>query len=64
MVKFENHCRGCATDGYHCIGSVCKYRRVPVYYCDKCGIDLLDVFESDGDELCEDCLMNKHRRRD
>jgi hypothetical protein len=60
MVKYENQCVGCET----CIGSSCKYRRVPVLYCDKCEWELDEVFDVDGQELCEDCLKDMFRRKD
>jgi hypothetical protein len=60
MVKYENQCVGCET----CIGSSCKYLRVPVHYCDKCKWELDEVFDVDGQELCEDCLKDMFRRKD
>ena len=60
MVKIENHCCDCATPNYPCLGSSCPNRKVPVHYCDKCdpqcNFPLIDVYEVDGKELCEECL--------
>ena len=60
MLKYENQCCGCATDGYPCRGQSCPNRNVPVYYCDKCPPKrrepLDEVYEVDGEHLCEDCL--------
>ena len=55
MVRYENRCCGCAVPGYPCLGSSCPNRNVPVYYCDKCGDELEEIYDVDGEELCEDC---------
>lgn len=62
MVKYENHCCGCAVPGYPCLGSSCPNRNVPVYYCDKCGDELEEIYDVDGEELCEECLKDVFRR--
>ena len=57
MIVNENHCCDCAVPGYPCLGSSCPNRNVQVYYCDECGREIDgDVYEVDGEELCEDCL--------
>lgn len=57
MKKIENHCVGCPT----CIN--CGLKRVEVYYCDKCKDEISeDVYEADGQELCEDCLKKKFKK--
>lgn len=59
-LRYENHCCGCAVPGYPCRGASCPNRRVPVHYCDKCDpkaqFPLVEVYEVNGKELCEDCL--------
>ena len=57
MLVYEDRCCGCAVPGYPCLGSSCPNRNVPVYYCDKCK-DEIDgnIYDVDGEELCEDCL--------
>ena len=68
MTKYENHCCGCATPGYPCMGSSCPNRNVAVFYCDKCDpecenpLDIDEVYESEGDDLCESCLHERHRK--
>jgi hypothetical protein len=61
MTRYEDHCCGCATDSYPCQGSSCPNRNVKVTYCDKCGAELPDdeIYEVDGDDLCEDCLKER-----
>lgn len=64
--RIENHCCDCAVPGYPCQGDACPRRHVEVTYCDKCDPDceypLDEVFEVDGEELCEECLKNKFRK--
>lgn len=66
MVRIENHCCDCAVPGYPCRGSACPRRRVEVHYCDnpECGCELPDdeIYEVDGEELCEDCLKEMFRK--
>lgn len=59
MIKIENHCVDC---GIHCLGSICPRRRVEVHYCDKCECELEDIYEVDGEELCEECLKEMFRK--
>lgn len=66
MKKIENHCCDCATPGYPCMGDACPNRNVTVYYCDKCdpkcNWPLVEVFEVDGDDLCEECLKKMFKK--
>jgi hypothetical protein len=64
MKKIENHCCGCATEAYPCSGSLCPNRRVAVYYCDNCKSQLEDdeIYEVDGEDLCETCLKDLFRK--
>ena len=62
MKKIENHCCDCATEGYPCLGSSCPNKNVEVYYCDKCGDQLEDIYDVDGEELCESCLKGIFKR--
>jgi hypothetical protein len=55
MVRVENHCCGCASPAYPCLGSSCPNRRVEVHYCDNCGEELDEVHDADGKELCAAC---------
>jgi hypothetical protein len=61
-LVYEDHCCDCAVPGYPCRGSSCPNRRVEVHYCDVCGEQLDDIYEVDGDELCEECVLNKFRK--
>jgi formylmethanofuran dehydrogenase subunit E len=37
-----------------------------VHYCDKCHEEIIDdeIYEVDGEELCEECLKDMFRRDD
>lgn len=62
MIRIENHCCGCASPGYPCLGSDCSNRHVEVHYCDKCGYVIegdVNISEINGDELCDDCFAKE-----
>ena len=64
MVKVENGCVGCPPE-MGCMGSSCPNRNVKVIYCDCCGEEICDeVYEVEGEDLCEDCLKDKFRKGD
>lgn len=58
MIKYENECCDCATEGYPCLGSDCPNRHVLHCYCDKCGFETR-LYEFDDRQLCEDCLLEE-----
>lgn len=61
--KYENLCLDCTALGLHCRGRACEnFEPVLVHVCDKCGEVLDDVYEVDGEELCESCLKDKFRK--
>ena len=63
MMRVENRCFDCAAPGYPCRGAMCPNRRVEVYYCDRCGEEIEgDIYEDDGEEICEECLKEKYRK--
>lgn len=63
MVRHENHCCDCAVPGYPCRGALCPLTRVEVHYCDHCDGELEDeIYDVDGEELCEECLKEMFRR--
>lgn len=61
MVREENDCCGCATPGYPCIGESCNLRHAKHYYCDCCKSEVSEgeLYDYDGEQLCEDCLLEK-----
>lgn len=57
MVRIENECVCCQPD-LGCIGSACKYKNVPRYYCDICKEEG-ELFYFDNQELCIECIKKK-----
>lgn len=55
MLSYENDCVDC---GLPCLHSSCRYWRVPHFYCDKCGDETDKLYEYDGQELCEECVLS------
>ena len=62
MIKYENECCDCAVPGYPCMGSSCPNRNVKHPYCDKCKADCEELYDYDGEELCEDCLKDSFEK--
>lgn len=58
MIKYEDHCCGCAVPGYPCIGNSCPNINVPVYYCDVCKKDRYAEYKIDDIHYCEDCARD------
>lgn len=53
-IKIENHCVDC---GLPCLGDNCKYKKVPVSYCDYCGDNA--TVRIDEEDFCLDCANKK-----
>jgi hypothetical protein len=64
-VKIVNECCDCAVPGYPCLGEACPRRNVEVYECDECGDEIPcdEVYEDDGEHLCEKHLLERYRKR-
>lgn len=52
MVRIESECVGCPQGCKHC-----GLERVICYYCDECGEQASELYEYDGEQLCESCLL-------
>ena len=61
MTVTENRCVDC---GLPCKGASCPNRRIRVCYCDECDeeIPYNQIYDVDGQELCEDCLKKMFLR--
>lgn len=59
MVRHESGCFDC---GLPCLGVACPAYRVVVLECDRCHDEVEELFEVDGEDLCEDCLKNEFRK--
>lgn len=57
MIKYENECVGCPKE-MGCLGNICPYKNIKRLYCDKCGEDCEELYNVDGEELCEECLLD------
>ena len=59
MKRIENDCVDCGVVGY-CW--VCPKSQVTYFCCDRCGCELdpSEVYDEDGQDLCEDCLKELH----
>ena len=62
MTKLVDMCCDCANG---CGG--CGRKRVPMPFCDVCGEmfgDTIpgDVYDVDGEEICEECLKERFKR--
>ncbi len=58
MTILKNECRDCATPGYPCIGDSCPYTHIKIHSCDDCGCEEETLYEYEGKELCQDCLLD------
>ena len=52
MIKYENECVGCPQGCIHCGRDKTQH-----LYCDRCGADCEELYVFDGEELCEECLL-------
>lgn len=61
MERIENHCVGCPKE-MGCMGSACPNREVKVTYCDCCGEQIDEIYDVNGQDLCEECLKETFRK--
>lgn len=59
MIKVTDECCGCATESYPCIGKRCPNRHVIRMYCDKCGKEVDYLRKYDGEQWCEECILDE-----
>ncbi len=59
MVKVESGCVDC---GLPCLRTACPNYKVLVLVCDRCHDEVDELYEVDGEDLCEDCLKNEFRK--
>ena len=53
-VRYEDQCVDCELP---CLGNSCPNRNVPIWYCDECGDEGVDLYEVDGKEVCAKCAL-------
>lgn len=56
MIKTSDECVDC---GLPCLGYLCPNRHIRHLICDKCGDEVDKLYILDGEELCEDCLLEQ-----
>lgn len=57
MLKFESECVDCPSE-ISCLGNSCPKRNILHLICDCCYEDAEELYEYDGEQLCEDCLLD------
>lgn len=60
MIVYENDCCSCAVPGYPCTG---KHKHVPHLHCDRCDADVEEVYDVDGEDICEECLLEMYEKK-
>lgn len=54
MTRYESNCVSC---GFPCRHEGCPYYKVLTLFCDQCGDEVEDLYDYDGKQVCEDCLL-------
>ena len=55
-VKYVDECVGCPPER-GCLGRACPNRNIPIWYCDECGDEGVDLYEVDDEEVCAKCAL-------
>ena len=61
MTRYENQCVDCPSE-MGCTKPYCKYWNVPIWVCDECGDEEVDLYEFEGQELCSRCVLKKFHK--
>ena len=59
MVDFRDECVSCDIP---CIS--CGRKHVPVLTCDECGEEVEELYKYEGQELCEECVLESLEKVD
>lgn len=61
MVRLEDECVGCAGVGLNCLGTRCRHRDVPHFFCDDCGDEISSdkLYDVGGNMLCGYCALKR-----
>ena len=57
MKKIKNECVGCG-EPFNNTCSSCGLKEVEVEVCDECGEEYEELFDIDGNILCENCALD------
>ncbi len=56
MIRYENQCVDC---GFPCRYGACRYYKVRVLECDNCHDEVDRLYQFDGMELHESCVLER-----
>lgn len=56
MRYYSNECVSC---GFPCRHEFCPYYKVEHFRCDYCKVEDVKLYDFDGDEICEECLLKQ-----
>lgn len=56
MIYYENECVGC---GLPCLHGLCPHYRVKHFQCDFCKTEDVKLYDYNGWQICEECLLGK-----
>ena len=57
MIKKVDNCVGCRTIFGSCMGTLCPNHARLALVCDICGGEEEKLYKVDGQEICEECLL-------
>lgn len=58
MRRIEDNCVGCPPE-MGCLGRGCPKRHELVFCCDECGSDADLLYQYNGKDWCEECLLEQ-----
>ena len=61
LLAYEDECVGCP-DEFNCFGYLCQYRKIPHLYCDECKEEVDCLYNYNGEEICQECLIEKFEK--
>ncbi len=56
LISVDNECVDC---GLPCMYEACPYYKVVRFYCDGCDEEQFNLWHFDGQELCQECILNR-----
>lgn len=59
MKKKISNCVDC---GLPCLHEACPHYSVTVLICDGCGDEVDELYDVDGEQLCESCLKERFEK--
>lgn len=56
MIRYESQCVNC---GFPCRYEACPNYKVRILECDRCKDEVEKLYDYDGEEICEECLLKE-----